>query len=142
MLFRSRDVLLREGRPINFEDLEKPSLPLKKGEAGAMLPTGPAQGANDQAHSAAQPPVGAFGESHPALPVDDSRLTGALPGATDASGAAAEEAASDGAHGDDFNRHDAAAMLPPAAALVELALLRQRWNELEYRSLTTAWCLR
>jgi hypothetical protein len=124
------DVLLRDGKPINFDDLEKPAVPVKKAgpeAAEGLLPAAPADETNDQARMEAAPPSGpAFGESHAVLPTDSGQ-TDVSPDAAPARDTPFQHA-DDGAGGD-LHEYVAADVLAPAAVLVELALLRRRWKE-------------
>jgi len=111
------DVLLRDGKPINFDDLEKPSVPVKPAEpAGPALPF-PAHVPADQAALDVAPAI------------DVSQLPDEFPLAAAESGSLSppvvihpDDEPSDSVDG----RIYAGAGLPPALALVEMALLRRR----------------
>jgi hypothetical protein len=111
------DVLLRDGKPINFDDLEKPSVPVKPVEpAGPALPI-PAHVPADQAALDVAPAI------------DPARMPDELPLVKAESGSVSPAAV---IHPDDEtsdsvdSRLYAGAGLPPALALVEMALLRGR----------------
>jgi hypothetical protein len=121
------DVLLRDGKPINFDDLEKPSVPLKTSDvSGPEAPSPAAEGAS--AARLARPPA------HVSL--QPARVLLASAGASDLLPAANNpvDEPADGPPGIDSapaedDRRAAGALLIPAAALVEMALLRKRWND-------------
>jgi hypothetical protein len=123
------DVLLRDGKPINFDDLEKPSVPLKNPDVPAPEPLSPPAADAPAEAQLARPPAAR-------MPLEPARVVLASAAASDLLRAASapvveladRPAGIDGAPVEE-DRRAAGALLIPAAALVEMALLRKRWSD-------------
>jgi hypothetical protein len=146
------DVLLRDGKPINFDDLEKPAVPLKTApmnEPEAQVPAAPAAAETDQAASAdvtlpasnetyrtyktyvSVAPGGSIAMPPAAAAADQAQLD--QPAPADAPRPASNRTQTDTTYKshefqDPPASPDSHTPLIAAAALVEMALLRQRRN--------------
>jgi hypothetical protein len=123
------DVLLHDGKPINFDDLEKPSVPLKIPDvSGPEAQSSPTAEAPAEARLVRPPAVDS--PLQPArVQLAPAAASDLLPAASNAVDEPADRLAGiDGAPVED-DRRAAGALLIPAAALVEMALLRKRWND-------------
>jgi hypothetical protein len=112
------DVLLRDGKPINFDDLEKPAVPLKKGDAEVPELPAPLEPAPDQAALEALPAAGMAIPAVDELPLMEVGVGTILPAPV----AGPQDEPAETHAGGTF----AGASLPSALALVEMALLRGR----------------